>query len=301
MRRPLFALLVLLLPMLAYAGISALALNNALHPLRKPVQSTPVADGFPAEPLHLITDDGIAIVGWFMPSSVGSSVRSSARRAVVFVHGMDSHGWTGYHKDAARAYLAAGIDAVVFDLRGQGDSGGERIGLGWKERADVAAVVAELRRRGYEPGSIGLHGSSYGGGTSILAAASIPEIGAVLVDCPWADIRPMVASELELRTGLGDFFVPGVVMIGELAFDLDLERHEPLLHVDKIAPRALLIVVGEQDDRIPAAHSRMLFHAARGDKQLWAVQDAGHTAIWQTHPEEFQRRAVAFFQEKLRA
>lgn len=257
---------------------------------------TPAADGVAAEALSLTTDDGVSLAGWFMPSPAPRS----ERRAVVLVHGLDSHGWAGYHRDAARAYLAAGFDVVVFDLRAQGKSGGERIGLGWQERLDVRAVVDELLRRGLQPGSIGIHGSSYGGGTSVMAAASIPEIGAVLVDCPWADIRLLLADELERKTGFGALFVPGVVRLGMWKHGMDLDAHEPVLLAPKLAPRPLLVVVGEADSRIPPQHSTLLFDAAQEPKEIWRMPGVEHTDGWNREPEAYRARAVAFFDRSLR-
>lgn len=281
----------------AYLGMSALILEQALRGVREPGGSTPLLEGIPgAEALSLTTSDEVRIAAWFLPTAAARK----ARRAIVLVHGLNSRGWSGYHKDAARAYLEAGFDVVVFDLRAQGESGGDRLGLGWHERLDVRAVVDELVRRGFSPGSIGLHGSSYGGGTALMATSQIAEIGAVLVDCPWADVRPMMGDELQRKTGFGPLWIPGVTLWGRALYGLDLDEHEPVLHVREIAPRPVFFVVGEADERIPPSHTTSLFDAARAPKEQWRLPGVGHTDGWSRQPEEFRARAVAFFGQHLR-
>ena len=163
-----------------YLGICALILHLVVTPQRKLDPAGPPAD-LRVEPVHFESaEDKIRLAGWLLPSS--------GDRAIVLVHGLNSDGWCGAHTDIARAYVEAGFHVLVFDLRGRGLSGGDRIGFGWLERRDVRGAVDLLLSRGFQAGRIGIHGTSYGGATALLSAATIPELGAVVADSAFADM-----------------------------------------------------------------------------------------------------------------
>ena len=64
-----------------------------------------------------------------------------------------------------------------------------------------------------------------------------------------------------------------------------------------VAGRAfpVLLICDEKDEALPCRHTRMIYNAAHGPKQLWVVPGAYHTAALGFHPEEFKRRVLAFF------
>ena len=166
----------------AYLGLCGLVIDLSLTAKRIVSDETPLNAGFVAEAIEFESNGGrISLRGWLLSSS--------GDRAIILVHGIDSHGWDGAQPDIARAYVDAGFHVLVFDLRGHGRSGGNRLGLGWHEREDIRGAVDVLLSRGFEPGKIGIHGTSYGAATALLSAAVIPEIGGVLADSAFADVR----------------------------------------------------------------------------------------------------------------
>lgn len=109
---------------------------------------------------------------------------------MVVVHGLGSR--KENHADFGAAVAAAGMAALVLDLRGHGESGGE---LGAGASADVAAGLDHLAARGHRP--LGLRGSSLGGLLALHAAREHPGVGAVVAICP---ARP---EALARRLGAG--------------------------------------------------------------------------------------------------
>ncbi len=277
-----------------YLAVSFIVLKIALTPHRKPHDQTPVSAGLRAEEVWLESvKDRTRLCGFFLPG--GSD------RAIVMVHGVDSNCWDGNDREIARVYLARGYSVMLFDLRAHGSSEGKLLGLGWRERDDVLAAVRYLLGRGFRGGKIGIHGSSYGAATAILAAAYIPEIGAVVADSPFADIRNMMEQELRAKVGSGAFFRPGVLLVSRLFFGLDLGEISPLKALPKIAPRPVFLLHGEADSRIPVEHSRWLRAASRNPGDiLWTVPGAEHTKEFNVRREEFIRRTTEFFNTALR-
>lgn len=292
-----------------YLGLSAFIVSEMLTP-RSPCRvRVPADSGLVAEEIRFQSDeDQIPLAGWLIPST--------GDRAIVLVHGLTSYSWTGTQEDIARAYVEAGFHVLVFDGRGRGLSGGDRLGLGWHERRDVRGAVDLLLERGIKPRRIGVHGTSYGAATAILSAAAIPEVGAVVADSAFADVRERMGREIEMRIGLPAGIVrllrPGIAFVAQTFYDLDLDAIPPERAVPSIAPRPILFIHGTEDKRIPVKHAHRLFAASKNPAdELW-IHPLGHTdgvrigkgprCLAKPSPirEAYLSKVTAFFDHSLR-
>ncbi len=257
-------------------------------------------------PNILMTD---TLAAWLIPSETD--------RAVVLLHGIHSFGWDGAAPDITRALVRAGFHVLILDLRGHGGSGSTHLGLGWHERRDVRAAVDLLLARGFGPGKIGLHGTSYGAATALLSAAVIREIGAVVADSAFADTRELMTVEIEKMTGVPAFLVmslqPGMSILSRLIYGLDLASITPLRAVPAIAPRPILFIHGGEDNVISPKHSRRLMDQSNNPgNELWIIPGLRHTEAVHTPgdgcgPSEFSamrevylQRITSFFHRTLR-
>ena len=288
-----------------YLGICGLILWLLATPSRKPNPPGPDPN-LRSEVLQFESaEDKIPLSGWLLPSS--------GDRAIVLVHGVNSDGWCGAHTDIARAYVEAGFHVLVFDLRGHGRSGGDRIGFGWFERRDVGAALDLLLGRGFRPGRIGIHGTSYGGAVALVSAAAMPELGAVVADSAFADIRDMMQGQIKRRIPWFPFvsaFAPGITLMGQLLYRLDFDVMAPERAVPDIAPRPILFIHGSEDPVTPVAHAYRLKAASRNAQdELWILEGLGHTQGVRTGKmykdsspmrEAFLEKVVAFFDKSLK-
>ena len=289
---------------LLYLGICAFILHLVVTPQRKPNPPGPDPD-LSVEALHFESaEDKIRLAGWLLPSS--------GDRAIVLVHGINSDGWCGAHTDIAGAYVEAGFHVLIFDLRGHGSSGGDRIGFGWLERRDVRAAVDLLLKRGFRAGRIGIHGTSYGGATALLSAATIPELGAVVADSAFADMRDVMQGQIKHDMPWLPFvsaFTPGITLLGQLLYGLNFDTIAPEHQVANIAPRPILFIHGSEDSFIPVEHVYRL-KAASGNpvNELWILEGYGHTEGVRMGPEHkqvsplrgtFLQKVCAFFKNAL--
>jgi uncharacterized protein len=90
----------------------------------------------------------------------------------------------------AEAFAAAGLDVLLFDYRGFGDSTGEPRQLAWppRHREDYRAAVDFARGLGgVDPERIVLWGTSWSGGHVVYIAADDPRIAAVISQTPDLD------------------------------------------------------------------------------------------------------------------
>ncbi len=69
----------------------------------------------------------------------------------------------------------------------------------------MRAAVSELLPRGFAPGKIGIHGTSYGAAGTLLTVSEIREIGAVIADSSFADVRDVISGEMQRETELPSF------------------------------------------------------------------------------------------------
>ncbi len=96
---------------------------------------------------------------------------------VVVLHGYGSR--KENHLDFAERIAGAGMWAVVPDLRGHGETGGD---MDEGMIGDVLACLDHLQARG--AGALGLRGSSMGGFLSLVAAPMHPQVRALVAVCP---------------------------------------------------------------------------------------------------------------------
>jgi uncharacterized protein len=120
-----------------------------------------------------------------------------------------AHGFGGTRDSGllpyAEAFAEAGLDALLFDYRGFGDSSGETRQLAWPphHREDYEAAVDFARGLDdVDPDRIVLWGTSWSGGHIVYVAADDPRIAAVVSQSP--DLDGLAAlREVGRYAGLG--------------------------------------------------------------------------------------------------
>jgi len=261
---------------------------------RVPVEEDPKALGLDYEDVSFPSrGDEIILRGWYLPTS-------QSRRCIIIIHGIEKHRAdpTIGILPLAKSLVEHGYNVLLFDLRGHGESGGNRLSMGYYERLDVLGAVDYLRSRGFQEQSIGLLGFSLGAAAAILAAAQEPDIP-VVADSSFADVTELMRRELPKHRLPGFFFYPMAFML-KLMYGIDLGAIRPLDAVGHLS-RPILFIHGEADSTVPPDHSQRLFQASHNpNAQLWIVPGAEHVQAYHTHPEEYVARICAFFDQALR-
>ena len=239
-------------------------------------------------------EDQVVLKGLFLPSS--------GDRAIVLVHGLGSNFQESDQQEIAWTYVEAGFNVLMFDLRAHGSSGGNRLGLGWDERRDVRAAVNLLLERKFKPGKIGLHGTSYGAATALLSAAVIPEVGVVVADSAFADVRDVMDGKIERATGVPASVIrllrPGFSLVANLFYSLNFDAITPEGAVPSITPRPILFIHGSKDQIIPIENSWKLKEASRNPRnELWILEGFEHTEGVRKMAEPCELRVVSPLRE----
>jgi pimeloyl-ACP methyl ester carboxylesterase len=287
--------LALLVALGGYLAISYAIADRFTHPVRNPVGRGPqVAAASRYEDVALRTNDGLTLRGWFF--SVGND------RAAIVVHGRNENRaeFQGRAEKIADILAGQGFSVLLFDLRGHGDSEGERFSFGYLERRDVAAALDFLERRGFPDERIGLVGISMGAGTAIQTLLLRPKVGAVVSDSSYEDALTMVAEGLPPVAGIPGWFAPGVMFMSWIAFGLDGDQVRPIDIVRAHPERPFLFIHCDADELVSVRQARDLRAAsANPASELWITSGCVHASSFEHYTSEYRTRLVAFLDSQI--
>jgi alpha-beta hydrolase superfamily lysophospholipase len=296
------AVILLLVPPLIAAIGGWLAGPTFLHPLRRELTPELIkeADADLAtvhahrEDLVVTAADGTKLRGWKVrPENPNGSW-------VLLFHGVADNriGVVGQ----AHFLLRAGYNVVMMDARAHGASEGKLATYGWLERHDTSAIIDALydSEAPAHPQHLFALGESMGAGMALQSAAADPRIEAVVAESAFASLHEAAYDYAGLQKYplLGEtLFAPGawtMIYRGETLAGFPAAEVSPQKSVAARNFPVLLICDGA-DTTLPCRHTRKIFAAATGPKELWEVPGAFHTAAIAYQPAEFERRVLAFF------
>lgn len=222
--------------------------------------------------------------------------------------------------DYAQRFAASGYAALAFDYRGFGESEGERGRLIPLEQvADIRNSITFLETLDeVDPQRIALWGTSFGGANVIYVAGIDPRPKCVVAQVGFGDGRRMLARATpeqralieqviaadrrqRVLTGHGAKIDPFLVLsdpdsvaffseaskaLPQLKTEITLETAEATLEyspeevVERIAPRALLLIAAERDETTPADEFRAVYERAREPKKLVVIEGIRHYEVY---------------------
>lgn len=212
------------------------------------------------------------------------------------------HGYTGWKEEMypfARWYHGEGYHVIVPDLRCQGESEGDFIGMGWTDHYDCMLWIDYILARD-EKASIIIHGQSMGASTALMMAGeeNLPgNIVAVVSDCAYTDAYSMFGEKI------GEWFhLPAFPLVDSSCEVLKLRGGYDLKEASAIdAVRRsrvpILFIHGEDDAMINVQMSRDLYEAASCRKELLIVEDAGHAQAQDKEPDVYYGTIRKFLQQ----
>lgn len=214
------------------------------------------------------------------------------------------HGYTGWKEEMyqfAYWYYEQGFHVLVPDLRCQGESEGDFIGMGWTDHYDCELWVSYILEQTPEA-KIVLHGQSMGAATALLMAGS-PEasehIAAVVADSAYTEAYEMFGDKITEWFHLPAApFVDSACVMLRLRGGYNLRDASPLRAVAGSSVPTLFIH-GDQDRMIDVGMSYELFEAAAGEKELFIVEGAGHAQAQDKDPTEYYGRIDTFLKRHL--
>lgn len=233
-----------------YVAIAALMYVSQSRQVYFPVRAlatTPAEHGMAYEDVSLMTDDGLRLHAWFIPTA-------EPRGVLLFFHG--NAGNLSHRIESIRIFRDLGLSVFIVSYRGYGRSEG-RPGEEGTYR-DARAAWRYLRDEREVPSSrIVLFGRSLGASVAAWLAArenpgavvlesafmSAPDLGAELL--PWLPVRQLLRFEYDTRAAVRDIHAP------------------------------LLVIHSRDDEIVPFRHGEAVFEAANGPKTFLEIH-GGH-------------------------
>lgn len=224
----------------------------------KQLESDPSHIGLPFQDLRIVTEDHVALHGWFVP-------HPAARKTLLIFHG--NAGNISHRLPWMEILYQLQLHLMIIDYRGYGKSEGSPFedGLYRDARAAYAWWAKERAATGEQ---LVLFGESIGGAVAVDLATRITPSGLIL-QSTFTSARDMART----------------------VFPLWLLQ--PLAHVrfDSVAklPQVkcpMLIIHGNRDEIVPFRMGRELFEIAPGPKEFYEVPGAGHNDLpWEAGAE----------------
>jgi uncharacterized protein len=216
------------------------------------------------------TGEGVTLAGWRFATP------RPRRGTVIYLHGIADN--RGSSAPVAERLTANGFDVIAYDSRAHGDSTGDVCTYGYYEKQDLDRVIDTI-----PPGPVVLIGASLGAAVALQTAASHPRVNVVVAAETFSDLRT-VATER------APFFLTAQTIRRAFA----VAERDGHFKVDDVSPvRAawritvpVLVIHGEVDRDTPPGHSRRVYEALAGPKQLLIVEGAGHNeSFWRAWTE----------------
>lgn len=214
------------------------------------------------------------------------------------------HGYTGWKEEMyqfAYWYQEQGYAVLVPDLRCQGESEGDFIGMGWTDHYDCQLWIEHILEESPNA-KIVLHGQSMGAATALIMAGS-PEasdhIKAVVSDSAYTTAYEMFGDKITAWFHLpAVLFVDSACVMLRLRGGYDLRDASPLRAVEG-SRVPILFIHGDEDKMIDVNMSYELYDAAVCEKELVIVEGAGHAQAQDKDPEAYYGRIEDFLSRYL--
>lgn len=289
-----YVVAALVLALVGFLGASFQVYRRAFLPPKPQVLDdfvfTPFEFQADYEEVELVTADGISFGAWHF--------RQPGSPQTVIVSG----GHKGQRQGAlgiAIALWRKGFNVITYSYRGMPGSDRAPITFGIKEVQELQAAVAFARKR-MPNARIGLLGYSMGAVVSLLGAAGEPGVQALVLDSPFSDLRKLLVENVRAAIKLpGGPFVWMAGLMFWLRTRCSLSGCSPIEVLSALEPRPLFFIHGGADDITSVAHSRRLYDAYRGPREIWIVQGAPHTGAYFADRPLYVERVAGFFARHL--
>lgn len=227
------------------------------------------------------TEDGYRLIAAEFPAAEDS------HKWVLILHGYT--GWKEEMYPFACWYYEQGYHVIVPDLRCQGESEGDFIGMGWTDHYDCMLWIDYILSQDVDAGIV-LHGQSMGAAAALMMTGDeelSANIDAVVSDCAYTDAYSMFGEKIK------DWFhLPAFPLVDTACFVLRMRggydlKDASAINAVKNSSTPTLFIHGDMDDMISVQMSKELYDAAGCEKGLLIIEGAGHAQAHEKDPEAY--------------
>jgi pimeloyl-ACP methyl ester carboxylesterase len=250
-------------------------------------QVGPPPNGFQIESVTIPSRSGSTLAAWLVPCD-------GATATVILLHPI--RGDRRAMLSRAELLRNAGFASLLVDLQGHGESPGENVTAGFRERLDVVAAVdfAKTRNQNHK---IGIVGWSLGGAAALLASPL--DVDVMVLESVYPTISEAVHNRLSMRLGpLSHIVAPALLVQLKPRLGVSPSELRPIDHIDFVGC-PVLVASGDCDLHTTLLETRRLYEAANEPKRLVIFQGAEHNDLLAYDLDKYQE-VVAFLGLHLR-
>lgn len=282
----------LILVAVVLVALAVGALFSVGWALARPVPAAigPAPPDLGARNASFTTARGNTVHGWWCPGE-------PSRGAVILLPGIRANRLSMVRR--ARFLRSRGYSVLLLDLQATGESEGEHITFGWREREDVRAAVAYVRRM--QPDArVAIIGSSLGGAAALLALPEL-DVDALVVESVYPSIEHATRNRLERRLG-GLGVRAASLLLSQLKPRLGVAASQlrPMDHIGH-ARCPVLVISGAEDEHTTREDTLLLYGAAKPPKELWIVPKAAHVDLHRAATGEYEKRVSEFLERSFQS
>ena len=248
-----------------------------------------------SQTISAVTDDGYTLIA---KEFITQEKNADNHKWVLVLHGYT--GWKEEMYPFAFWYYEEGYHVIVPDLRCQGESEGDFIGMGWTDHYDCALWIDYILEQDADA-CIVIHGQSMGAATALMMTGEddlSEHIVAVVSDCAYTDAYSMFGDKVKEW-----FYLPAFPLVDSARLVLKLRGGYDLMDasaLDAVAKSSTptLFIHGASDAMISVQMSKDLYDAATCDKELLIIEGAGHAQAQDKEPETYYGVIREFLRNK---
>lgn len=248
----------------------------------------------PCEWINIKSVDGLNLAGRYYHKRDNGPV-------ILFFHGYRSPALRDF-SGGFWIYYNKGYNILMVDQRGHGQSEGDVITLGIRERHDCLEWVKYCEQRFGTDTPLLVGGISMGAATVLMAAELLQDCKSVkglLADCGYSSVEGIMKSvikTMKLPVELSWWLVKWSAKLYG-GFDVEESSAKSSLQNNRIP---VIFIHGEEDRYVPSYMSYENAQACKGPKEVFLVPKAGHGMSFYMDKEGYDRTVVTFVEKLLK-
>ncbi|MCQ6273798.1 alpha/beta hydrolase [Bacillus sp. V3B] len=195
-------------------------------------------------------------------------------------------------------FLERGFNAIIYDHRRHGESGGKTTSYGYYEKFDLKAVVNWLKAEKGPDLLLGIHGESMGAATMLLYAGMV-EDGAdfYISDSPFSDFKEQLTYLLQTNMKLSPRpLLPVADLFLRMREKYSLRDISPISVIQQIK-KPILFIHSKKDIYILPSMTEALYKRKRGPKKLFLAENGAHAQSLNENKESYEAAVDEFLWE----
>ena len=242
----------------------------------------------PHEDVWITSDDGLKLHGVYFPGEKGN-------QAVICFHGYTSQCMSDFI-GLSDYYLKHGYRMLLVDERAHGQSEGEYIGFGCKDRFDALRWIQWLIKEAGEDCRILLHGISMGGATVLMTSGLKlpPQVKGIISDCAFTSPKEVFTHVLKTMYHLPAFPMLNIAdLVNRSKAGYGLDECNAAREVRK-AKVPVLLIHGDKDTFVPCEMCGQIYENCASPKQKLIVKGAGHAESYFKATDAYEKAMDSF-------